>query len=345
MASEVTMPRMGYEMTEGTVVSWLKHRGDSVSAGEVIAEVETDKAIVELEASESGTLLRVLAPEGETVPVGQAIAIVGEPGEQLPEATGSANAVTTERSPRQANPGAIQGIRPGFPSRTPGPDGKVPLGRTSQAMARRTAATSTEVPSFNLTVRIDMTDAIELRRTLNVSLAADDRVGLNDLVIKACALALLKYPVYNATFQGDYLQVAPHVDIGIAVAMPEGLAVPAVLECENKFLPEIARDSRSLANRVREGTLKQREYTGTFTISNLGMFDVDAFNAIIVSPQVGVLALGSIQATPMAHRGNVVVRQVMSATLSTDHRAASGAEAAQFAGEIKRLLEKPALLV
>jgi pyruvate dehydrogenase E2 component (dihydrolipoamide acetyltransferase) len=189
-----------------------------------------------------------------------------------------------------------------------------------------------------------MTDAIELRRKLNASFAADERIRLNDLVIKACALALVKYPAYNATFQGDHLRVATHVDIGIAVAMPEGLAVPAVLECERKSLSEIARDARSLASRVREGTLKQREYTGTFTISNLGMFDVDAFTAIIVSPQVGVLALGSMQATPIVHRGDVVVRQVMSATLSTDHRAAGGAEAAQFAGEIKRLLEEPAQL-
>ena len=345
MASEVTMPQMGYEMTEGTVVSWLKHEGDSVSAGEVVAEVETDKAIVELEAQAGGTLLRVLAPEGATVPVGQAIAIVGEPGEKVPESTGSAIATAAERSPRQTNPAEHQGLRPGFPPRTPGPDGKIPLGRTSQAMARRTVATNTEVPSFDLTVRIDMTDAIELRRKLNASLTADERVGVNDLVIKACTLALLKYPVYNGTFQGDHLRVATHVDIGIAMAMPEGLAVPAVLECERKSLSEIARDARSLASRVREGTLKQREYTGTFTISNLGMFEVDAFNAIIVSPQVGVLALGSMQATPVAHRGDVVVRQVMSATLSTDHRAASGAEAAQFAGEIKRLLEEPALLV
>ncbi len=195
-----------------------------------------------------------------------------------------------------------------------------------------------------VSVHVDMTDAMELRRRLNATLESGSRISLNDMVIKACAMALQKFPVFNSTFEGDHLKVQPHVNVGMAVAMPQGLMVPAVLECEQKSLTEIARDTKDVAERARTGTLRQAEYTGTFSVSNLGMFDVDAFTAIVVSPQVAVLAIGAVRPTPVVRRGEVVVRQMMAATLSTDHRAAHGAEAAQFATDVKRLLEEPQLL-
>ena len=339
MATAVVMPRIGYEMVRGSVVRWLKREGDSVGRGEPIAEVETDKAIVELAAEQDGTLISIAAPEGATVSVGDIVAYIGEAGEE-----------TDDQDPPSAESGAEsgaerpQGLRSGFPPRLPGPDGRIPLGRMGQAIARRTQSTMAETPHFYLTVRIDMTDALELRRELNRA-SRESHVTVNDMVLKACATALVKYPVFNSTFEGDHLRVQPHVNIGIAVALPAGLIVPAVLHCEEKPLAQIARDAVDVAERGRNGTLRQEEYTGTFSVSNLGMFDVDAFTAIVVAPQVAVLAVGAARATPVARGGEVVVRQTMAATLSVDHRAAGGAEAAQFTTEIKRLLEQPRLLV
>ena len=338
MATAVVMPRIGYEMVRGSVVRWLKREGDSVQRGEPIAEVETDKAIVELAAEQDGTLISIAAPEGATVSVGDIVAYIGEAGETTDDQDPSAESGAGSVAERP------QGLRSGFPPRLPGPDRRIPLGRMGQAIARRTQSTMAETPHFYLTVRIDMTDALELRRELNRA-SRESHVTVNDMVLKACATALVKYPVFNSTFEGDHLRVQPHVNIGIAVALPAGLIVPAVLHCEEKPLAQIARDAVDVAERGRNGTLRQEEYTGTFSVSNLGMFDVDAFTAIVVAPQVAVLAVGAARATPVARGGEVVVRQTMAATLSVDHRAAGGAEAAQFTTEIKRLLEQPRLLV
>ena len=337
MATAVVMPRIGYEMVRGSVVRWLKREGDSVQRGEPIAEIETDKAIVELEAEQDGTLISIAAPEGATVSVGDVVAYIGEAGEATDDQDPSAE------SPSEPVAKRPRGLRSGFPPRLPGPDGRIPLGRMGQAIARRTQSTMAETPHFYLTVRVDMTDALELRRELNRA-SRESHVTVNDMVLKACATALVKYPMFNSTFEGDHLRVQPHVNIGIAVALPAGLIVPAVLHCEEKPLAQIARDAVDVAERGRNGTLRQEEYTGTFSVSNLGMFDVDAFTAIVVAPQVAVLAVGAARATPVARGGEVVVRQTMAATLSVDHRAAGGAEAAQFTTEIKRLLEQPHLL-
>ena len=449
MATEVSMPQMGYDMTQGTVVRWLKKEGDEVKRNEAIAEIETDKATVEMEAERAGVLRRIVAKEGAVVPVGQVIAYIGTADEAIPDGpaaggekkeskqdtapakaeapkaeekgapteerrtepppappadapqavpspdgasikaspiarriadeqgvelrqvtgTGPGGRITKddvlgfvkqapapsaqpEAAPRQAAPAAPapaaqqgRGMRAGFTPRVPGPDGRIVLGKMGQAIARRTQQTMNEAPLFYLTVSVDMTRALEFRKELNESLSGSARVSVNDLIVKACAAALQKYPVFNSTFEDDHLKVNPHINVGIAVALPEGLVVPAVLECEGKPLVQIAREAKDVGERARSGRLRQEEYTGTFSVSNLGMFDVDSFTAIIVSPQVGVLAVGSVQPTPVVYNGQVVVRQMMAATLSTDHRAANGAESAQFAGEIKRLLENPLLLV
>jgi len=202
-----------------------------------------------------------------------------------------------------------------------------------------------EAPHFYLTVRIDMTDAVAMRETINRTAPSKDRISVNDLVLKACALALAKHPVFNSTFEDDYLNVQPHVNLGIAVAMPEGLVVPAIIGCESKSVTEIAVAAKDLAERAKAGTLRQEEYTGTFSVSNLGMFGVDSFTAIIVSPQVAVLAVGEVQDATVPINGGIHIRQILYATLSTDHRAANGVEAAMFAGEIRRLLEDPSQLM
>ena len=406
MAVEVVMPRMGYDMTEATLVRWLKHEGESVARGEVIAEIETDKAIVEMQSPADGLLLKVLASEGATIPVGQVIAYVGGRGEvvsvealpareeattgastsaqvaakpgtdtaddertkvspiarkladergldlALVTGTGPGGRITRDdvlalagRSPTPIPSPAVQrGIRAGFRPRVPGVDGTIRLGKMGQAIARRTQVTMAEAPHFYLSVQIDMTKASALRRELNVAGAPKARVSLNDVIIKACAMALQHHPVFNSTFEGDHLKVHPHVNVGVAVALPEGLIAPAILGCEDKSIAQIASDAKDLVERARGGVLRQDEYTGTFTVSNLGMFGVDAFTAIVVAPQVAVLAVGAVRPAPVVVGGEVVVRQMMTATLSTDHRAAHGAEAAQFAAEVKRLLEDPSQL-
>jgi pyruvate dehydrogenase E2 component (dihydrolipoamide acetyltransferase) len=338
LATTVTLPQIGYETTGATLVRWLKAQGEPVSAGEALAEVETAKAVVEVEADASGVLLRHLAAEGARVAVGSPLAEVGSPGE-APAGSGAPDARARplpERAPIPAPPG----LRGAYPPRQPDADGRIVLGPLGEAIARRTQATMADAPHFTLTVRIDMTDALALRKRLNAD-QREARVGVNDLITKAVALALVRHPVYNSTFQGDHLRVSPHVNVGMAVAMPGGLAVPALVDADRKTLAQLAGESRGLVERLRSGVLRADEYTGTFSVSNLGMFGVDAFSAVIVEPAVGVLAVGAVAPTPWAVNGEVQVRQVMSATLSTDHRAAHGAEAAAFAGEIKRLLEHP----
>ena len=379
MAEPVVMPQMGYEMVEGTIVRWLKAEGDTVHAGDVIAEVETDKAIVELEANADG-VLHGLAPAGSLAPVGGVIGYVGAAGEaasgppsptlairersvspiaarfaadhdvDVAGVTGSGPGGRVTRQDVQAavdQAGAgvpARGMRAGFPPRLPDANGKIMLGPMGEAIARRTTSTMATVPHFYVDVSVDMTDAIALRREVNRGLAGDNRVSMNDLVVKAATLALLKYPVFNATFEGDHLRVQHHVNVGMAVALANGLMVPAVLECERKSLVEIARAAKDVARRAVGGTLRKAEYSGTFTVSNLGMFGIDSFTAVIVSPQVAVLTVGSMQPTPVVIGRDVAVRQMMRVTLGIDHRAAQGAEGAQFLVELKRVLEDPKLL-
>ena len=426
MATEVLMPQMGYDMTEGTVVKWVKQEGDAVAKGEVIAEIETDKATVEMEAEAGGVLRRIAVGEGATVPVGQVIGVIGAADEELPDigapaaaappaaeeaapepeaastaaaalvpgdegasgaqraspvarrladersidlkqVTGTgpggritkddvlnftppteAPAAAPEPAPvlqTEATPAAGQSMRVGPAPRTPDEQGRIPLSRMALAIARRTAATKGPVPHYYVNVAVDMTRALEFRREVNESLQ-DVRVSVNDLIIKAAALALQKFPVFNATFQDDHLEVSPHINVGVAVALDEGLVVPAIMECERKPLVQIAREAKDLGRRAREGKLRQDEYTaGTFSISNLGMFEVDSFTAIIVSPQAAVLAVGAVQATPVVRNNEVVVRQMMQASISADHRISNGADAAQFLVEIKRRLESPVSLM
>ena len=456
MATSIVMPQLGYDMREGTVVRWIKQEGDEVVANEVIAEIETDKAVVEFKPTTGGVLRRIVAGEGEAVPVGQLIAVIGGADEALPdELAGPAAAEAPAPVPEPAaavaatpadtqapsgevraspiarrlarergvdlvsitgsgpggriveadvlaaaeaataaaiagrilasplarrlareqglNLATIAGTGPGgriveadvaaaatalaAAPPAPGPAAEAPpapaegaeradLSRMRQAIASVTSGSKREAPHFYVTADIDMTSAMSLRRDINDELPASSRVSVNDLIVKASALAIGKHPKFNSFFRGDHLQMNPSVNVGIAIALESGLIVPGIPQCESKTLAQIAAASRDLVDRANNGTLQAEEYTGTtYSVSNLGMFDVDSFTAIIFPPHAAILAVGAVKEQPVARDGQLAIAEIMKATLSVDHRVADGAEAAQFLMEIKRLLEKPVSLL
>ena len=398
------MPQMGYDMQEGTVVRWMKREGDEVTRGEPIAEIETDKAVVEMEATAAGVLRKILAAEGTVAQVGELIGIIGASDEDISALEAEAPAPTMEApaapqapaAPVQAPPpatapapskevkaspvarrlaqemgvdlnqvtgsgpggrivredvGALASQRQAAPAAAgapaPAEAGRLELTRMRQAIARSTVQSMQQAPHFYVTSEIDMTAAMDFRRQLNLTLEEGGRVSVNDLLIKASALALVKFPALNSFFRGDHLETHPYINIGIAIDLQQGLIVPAVANCESKTLVEIARAAKDLVKRAQDGHLHESEYaSGTFSISNLGTLDVDSFSAIIVPPQSAVLAVGSVKKQPVVRDNDqVVVRQIMKATLSVDHRASDGAEGARFLVELKRFLENPVNLV
>ena len=400
------MPQMGYDMQSGTVVRWLKPEGSEVQTGDPIAEIETDKAVVEFESYASGVLRRILVLEGATVPVGEPIAIVADAGEELDEAEISKSApvqeapaapaapvsVSTPAAPPPQPPppaaGAVRaspvarrladergidisqvtGTGPGgrvtkddvlgmpataapvtaaAPAAEPVSTETVPLSRMRQQIARVTVKSKQEKPHFYVSSEIDMTRAMELRGELNQALEAEGvRVTVNDLIIRACVEALKEYPEFNAYFEDEGVRMNDKINVGVAIALEEGLVVPAIMDCAHRSIRDIARASRDLAQRTEGGTLHPEEYTGgTFAISNLGMFDVTSFVAIIHPPQTAVLAVGTVAKRPVVRDDQVAVAQTMTATLSADHRMVDGAEGARFIVEVKRLLENPVSLL
>ena len=230
----------------------------------------------------------------------------------------------------------------------PAPEGaeRADLSRMRQAIARVTSDSKREAPHFYVAADIDMTAAMALRREINDELPPSSRVSVNDLIVKASALAIGKHPKFNSFFRGDHLQMNPSINVGIAIALESGLIVPGIPECEKRSLAQIAAASRDLVDRANNGTLQAEEYAGTtYSVSNLGMFDVDSFTAIIFPPHAAILAVGAVKEQPVARGGQLAIAEIMKATLSVDHRVADGAEAAQFLMEIKRLLEKPVSLL
>lgn len=227
-----------------------------------------------------------------------------------------------------------------------GVEGRVGLSRMRQAIARVTGDSKRDAPHFYVTAEVDMGKAMSLRRDINDALPGESRVSVNDLVVRACAMGLGRHPKFNAFFRGDHLQYNAAVNIGIAITLESGLIVPGISHCESKGLVEIAAASKDLIARAQSGALRQEEYGDTtFSVSNLGMFDVDSFAAIIFPPHAAVLAVGTVREQPVVRDGQLAVGQVMKATLSTDHRVADGAEAAQFLVEVKGLLENPVKLL
>ena len=401
MATNIVMPQMGYDMREGTVIRWHKKEGEAVSRGDVLADIETDKATVEFEAFTSGVLGKIMAEAGVVVPVGELIAVITAPGEDVPDnltqvkvepASASVNAapqvdpilgsavasnsVDVRASPIARRLARELGINLGDISGT-GPGGRivekdvlvytpedaavavsdsemqanpqshlVELSRMRQTIARVTSDSKREAPHFYATAEVDMTAAMDLRRDINEAVAGDTRVTVNDLIVKAAALALVKYPKFNASFQGESLQMNASINIGIAIALDAGLMVPGIGNCEAKKLTEISAASKDLIERANSGHLRNEEYSETtFSISNLGMYDVESFSAIIYPPHAAVLAVGTVKEQAVVRNGELAVAQMMKATLSTDHRVADGAEAARFLVEIKEILETPVALL
>ena len=553
MATELTMPQMGYDMQEGTILKWLKGEGDSVENGEPIAEIETDKAVVEFESYAAGVVRQILVAAGNTVPVGEPIAIVGEAAEAapsapetpaaddapaadaadeapeeppsaaipMPPASDDATAVEETPEPPLAAPAAplraspvarriaderginiaeVQGTGPGGritrddviayaaappqPASEPAeeelepvdaeadlapaieetpdpepvlaeaepapeieeeapepepaiaepveteaeapepaiadaepeveetpepepvaaevepfePEAEAPepiaaeaepaadaeieeapepeplaaevepfeaqpepaaaeapaapadalaLSRMRQQIARVTLRSKQEKPHFYVTSEVDMTEAMNLRRQVNAALEDQGvRVTVNDLIIKACVDALKTHPKFNAFLENDAIRLNDTVNVGIAMAVEDGLLMPAIMGCGDMSLKDIAAASKDLADRAQNGALRPDEYTGgTFGISNLGMFDVSTFVAIIQPPQSAILAVGTVAKKPVVRDDQIVVRQIMNATISADHRVVDGAEGAQFLIQVKRILENPLALI
>lgn len=374
--TQITMPKMSDTMEEGKIVQWLKHEGDQVAQGEPIAEIETDKANVEMEAFESGVVKQILAREGETVPVGQPIANLEPPGtaEPAPAETKPAPEVPEEErmtaSPMARKMASEYGIDLSKVQGT-GPNGRIiesdiesyikqtqpsapslevpteerELNRMRKTIAERMTRSKQTIPHFYVTSEIEMDWASRVRDELNMdeSLA---KVSFSDMVIKACALALTQFPNVNASFSNDKLLIHKDINIGMAVALEDGLIAPVVHNADKKPIRQIASETRELAERARSNTLHSTDYTGgTFNISNLGMFDVDNFIAIIDPSESAVLAIGTIKEMPVVIDEQIAVSKRMKVTLSADHRVLDGAVAAKFLQEVKRRLESPISLL
>ena len=422
MAFEVTMPQMGADMTEGTIVKWLKSVGDAVTRGDIIAEIETDKANVELEAFESGTLIKITAEEGDVVPVGDVIALLGEANEAAPvverkppaqpdkrdiepevksasQAPARAPAASAVREPElpaaSIQSGRIR-ISPvarkiaeeaGFDFagvKGTGPDGRIlrrdieaaiaagpgarpssplpavaarptqparpaaaaeGLSKMRQAIARRMTLSKTTAPHYYLTLDVDMTAALEFRSQINANATDEQRVSINDLIVKACAIALERHPKFNGEFGENQIVMNERINVCIGVALDEGLIAPAILDCQAKTLGRIAIETKDLIERAKSGRLKADEYSeGTFTITNLGAYGVETLIGIINPPQAAILGVGSVMPAAVVRDNQVVIRQVMKVALSADHRVTDGAEGARFIKEVQALLEAPAAL-
>jgi pyruvate dehydrogenase E2 component (dihydrolipoyllysine-residue acetyltransferase) len=375
VAVEIVMPRLSDSMEEGTVARWLVEEGAQVARGQPLVEIDTDKATMEYEAEDEGTLLQILVRDGETVAIGMPIARIGSPPEVGTDASARERSAPPEPTSSEPVPSARRAPRAGRANVSPvakriakelgveleclqgtGPNGMItredveraaqpggapapelePLSRVQQAVARHMLEAA-GVPTFAAEIEVDMTACADLRRSL------EPRPSFNDLVVKACALALREHPRVNAAYTEQGFRYADRVNVGIAVAAQDALLVPVVHDADRKPLSDIARESRELAKKARAGKLTPAELDGgTFTVSNLGMHGVRRFEALLNTPQAAILAVGTVEPQPaVGADGGLVVRPLMSATLVCDHRILYGADAAQFLARARELLETP----
>jgi pyruvate dehydrogenase E2 component (dihydrolipoamide acetyltransferase) len=434
MSTKVVMEALSPTMEEGRLVEWKKQEGDAVAVGDVLAEVETDKAVMELVARSGGTLLKHMVQAGATVPVSELVAVIGEPGEKVetPSASKGDGQAATARKPAPKPDSAQEQNRPtptppsaargpvaegnGQPEPAPkpasappaarstgrvkasplarrmaaergidigavagsGPEGRVvardvegsrpaapaaagariariqvpagqpyedvPLSQIRKTIAKRLVQSIGPIPTFYLTTEVDMERAREAREALLA--AGGEKVSFNDIILKAVALALRQHPECNAWWQDDHIRYWNEVHVSMAVAIDEGLITPVIRHTDLKSLREIAAESRDLAARARERKLAPEEYTGgTFSVSNLGMLDIDEFTAVINPPEAGILAVGRMVERPVVHQGAVVSRRRMRLTMSCDHRVIDGATGARFLQTLTRMLENPLAMV
>lgn len=389
MASRVVMPKLTDTMEEGILVAWRKQEGDRVETGDVIAEIETDKAVMDLEAFASGVLRKIMVQEGETVPAGTLLGVIAEVDEDISSMLDEA--VASAPSPQKAAPSAAPATarseavhsheartRPVASPRAralaaergvdlstivgTGPGGRIveedvlkaqtpagaatplgtdqPLSQMRKAIARAMVQSKAPVPHFYLTTEIAMEETERLRDQLKRQ--GPFYPSLTDIVIKASALALARHPEINASYVGEAIRRYASIDIGIAVGMDDGLITPVIRDCEAKSLEAISSEARTLIERARQKRLQPFEYSGaTFSISNLGMFDVENFIAVLVPPQAASLAVGSVRIVPVVVDETIRIGKRMKVTLSCDHRVLDGLMAARFLKELKRILEHP----
>ncbi len=424
MAEIVKMPKLSDTMTEGVVAKWNKNVGDAVKSGDILAEIETDKATMEFESYLDGTLLHIGVQQGQAAPVDSVLAIFGTPGEDIskllaesaaaaPKAEAAAAPRTeepkaeelTQEAPKEAaKPAATTApafVRASAPAMAPaqtngrvkasplaknlaeekgidisrvrgsGPDGRVTkhdieeftsasmaqfvpqeerftevaVSQMRKTIAKRLAESKFTAPHFYLTIELDMSRAMQVREAINASIAPD-KISFNDMVIKAVAVALKQNPKVNSSWLGDRIRYNEHVHIGVAVAVEDGLLVPVVRFADGKSLRSIGGEVRELAAKAKGKKLQPSEWEGnTFTISNLGMFGIEEFTAIINPPDACILAIGGIMEKPVVKNGQVVAGHTMKVTLSCDHRVVDGATGATFLNTFKQMLEEPALML
>lgn len=446
MATQVIMPKLSPTMEEGQLSRWLKKEGDKVSMGEPLAEIDTDKATMEMQALANGVLRKIIIKEGESAPLGQMIAVIGEPDEDISallegsaappkaaaepepkEEPSAAAASPPEKPEQQPKPAAkptetsspagngstpapvastsdrlivsplaarmaaeagvdlrtLNGSGPGgrivkrdieaainqgqpaaaavaatqaagavvkFPGRQPAaneasPYVDEPITEIRRIIAKRLVTSLGPIPHFFLTTEIEMDRAAEMRRNIN-ELDPELKLSINDVIIKVAAAALISHPQVNASFQEKTVRYYQRADIGVAVAIEDGLITPVIRSADQKSLSEIAREVRDLAERARKRKLKPEEYTGaSFSISNLGMFGIDEFTAVINPPEGAILAVGAMTPKPVVRADQIVVRQIMRVTMSCDHRVIDGATGAKFLQTFKKMMENPLYLL
>ncbi len=428
-------------MEEGQIARWVKSEGDTFEANETLAEVDTDKATMEMTALTGGTLLKILKGEGETAALGEAIAITGNKGEDIsallsevssngkkaeprpeaksePPASAGGEAVAADKSkskpedvPPQSETRAAASVPPdkeqvstvangrmivspiaarmaadnGIDLRSisgSGPNGRIikrdieqalaggtqtaaatkpftpatqvgssayrdePTSKIRQVIASRLAESIGPIPTFYLTVEIEMDTALGVRKQINANLSENEKISVNDIIVKAAAMSLLKHPWVNASYQNKNVRFYEQADIGVAVAIDEGLITPVVRGANLKGLAEISAEIKDLASKAKDKKLQPEQYTGaTFSISNLGMMGIKEFTAIINPPEAAIIAVGGANPTPVVRDGQVVVRSIMNVTMSCDHRVVDGATGARFLQTFKQMLETPAMML
>ncbi len=430
MATKVHMEALSPTMEEGQVVRWLKAEGDDVQNGDILAEIETDKATMELTARGDGVLRKILVGEGGVAAVGEVIAVIAGADEDIGDLASAESAKSksdnesddseapasdagassadsadegakskSDKESGDSNAGgrvkasplarrladeagvdlaSIEGSGPGgrivkkdveaaktrAPEAAPAASAErsrpapeawadagaeegyedLPVSQMRKTIARRLTESLGPVPHFFLTIDVDMGRVIEARARMNEVIAADgDKLSFNDFVLKATAVALRRHPDCNAAWHTDHIRRYRHVHLGVAVAIDDGLITPVVKHADRKGLVQISREVKEMAGRAREKKLKPDEYTGsTFSVSNLGMFGIHEFTAIINPPEAGILAVGGVEDTPVVVGGEVVVRPRMRVTMSCDHRVIDGAQGSRYLQTLKAMLEEPA---
>ncbi len=407
MSETINMPKLGFDMAEGLLVRWVKQVGETINKGDVLAEIETDKATVEVESSASGVVLSHIVDQGTIVPVNAPIAVVGQAGEVISEQSSVSGKQKADEKPApqtQEKPAPVQQasstLETGSVKASPlakkiardgnldlsriqgsGPGGRVvrkdveaalssnqlsvsskpsaqsitayqlPITaedkvvattKLRQAIGRRLVESKQAIPHFYVTHEYKMDALMDMRKQANAYLPDNEKLSVNDFILKAVALTLRQFPNLNATIKGNEVIQFGHVNVGVAVTIPGGLMTVVVKDTDQKMLRQISSEVKTMAGRAREGKVKPDDVDGsTFSTSNLGMYDVEDFIAIINPPEAAILAISSAREVPVVENGELKVGWRMKATISVDHRVSDGAEAAQFMQALAGFLENP----